>query len=52
MKYLIIFLFFFCVTCSENNKKNNNYKKQSDLPVTGNSLKKKSSPSEKISDYY
>ena len=31
---------------------NNDYKKQSDLPVTGNSLKKKSSPSEKISDYY
>ena len=38
--------------CSENNNNNSGYKKQSDLPVTGNQIKKKDSKSGLISDYY
>ena len=55
MKILIICFFAFLLCqCSEdkNNKKKSDYKKQSDLPYTGNKIIKNDSKKGQVSDYY
>ena len=48
--FLIIALVFF-PSCGEE-KGSDGYKKQSDIPVTWQSIEKKNSPGKKVSDYY
>ena len=52
MKYFYYIILLFLFSCSEDKRKNNKYKKQSDIPITGQSLDKKSSPANKINDFY
>ena len=44
---------FLLISCSdENQNKSNNFKKQTDIPLTGQSIEKKVNPSKKVSDFY
>ena len=38
--------------CSDGNQNKSDYKKQTDLPLTGQSMNKKTNPSKKVSDFY
>ena len=49
----IIFVFsFFLISCSDENQNKSNYKKNTDIPLTGQSIDKKVNPSKKVSDFY
>ena len=52
MKIYIFIIVILLVSCGEDKKDNNGYKKQSDIPSTVQSIDKKSSPGNKITDYY
>ena len=43
---------FLLISCSNENQNKNNYKKQTDIPSTGQSIEKKVNPSKKVSDFY
>ena len=51
MKFIII-IALVLVGCGEEKNKGNNFKKQSDLPTTGQSFNKKNTPANKVSDFY
>ena len=48
----IIIAFSFIIGCSDENQNKSDYKKQTDLPITGQSMNKKTNPSKKVSDFY
>tara|TARA_B100000029_G_C17232104_1_gene835752 strand:- start:374 stop:559 length:186 start_codon:yes stop_codon:yes gene_type:complete len=52
MKFYFILVLALLVGCGEDKKGSDGYKKQSDIPATGQSIDKKSSPGKKVSDYY
>ena len=52
MKYFLFISLMLLIGCGEDEKKNGVYKKESNIPITGKSFNKKSSPTNKISDYY
>ena len=43
---------FLLISCSDENQNKSNYKKKTDIPITGQSIDKKASPSKKVSDFY
>ena len=43
---------FLLISCSDENQNKSNYKKQTDIPLTGQSIDKKVNPSKKVSDFY
>ncbi len=51
IKIIIIFSFIL-IGCSDENQNKSNYKKKTDIPITGQSIDKKASPSKKVSDFY
>jgi len=51
IKIIIVFSFIL-FGCSDDNQNKSNYKKKTDIPLTGQSIDKKASPSKKVSDFY
>ena len=51
IKIITVFSFFL-ISCSDENQNKSNYKKQTDIPLTGQSIDKKVNPSKKVSDFY
>ncbi len=51
IKILIIYSFFL-ISCSDEKQNKSNYKKNTDIPLTGQSFDKKNNPSKKVSDFY
>ena len=51
IKIIIIFSFIL-IGCSDENQNKSNFKKQTDIPLTGQSIEKKVNPSKKVSDFY
>ena len=51
IKIITVFSFLL-ISCSDENQNKSNYKKQTDIPLTGQSIDKKVSPSKKVSDFY
>ena len=51
IKILIAFSFIL-IGCSDENQNKSDYKKQTDVPLTGQSINKKTNPSKKVSDFY
>ena len=49
---IIIAFSFFLISCSDENQNKSNFKKQTDIPLTGQSIEKKVNPSKKVSDFY
>ena len=49
---IIIIFSFILIGCSDENQNKSNYKKKTDIPITGQSIDKKASPSKKVSDFY
>ena len=49
---IIIVSSFILIGCSDENQNKSNYKKQTDVPLTGQSINKKTNPSKKVSDFY
>ena len=49
---IIIFFSFILIACSDENQNKSNFKKQTDIPLTGQSIEKKVNPSKKVSDFY
>ncbi len=49
---IMIVCSFFIISCSDEKKNKSKYKKNSDIPLTGQSINKKHSPSKKVSDFY
>ena len=49
---IVIAFSFFLTNCSDENQNKSNYKKKTDIPITGQSIDKKTDPSKKISDFY
>ena len=49
---IIIAFSFFLINCSDENQNKSDYKKQTDIPLTGQSIEKKVNPSKKVSDFY
>ena len=43
---------FLLISCSDENQNKSNYKKQTDIPLTGQSIEKKVNPSKKVGDFY
>ena len=43
---------FLLISCSDENQNKSNYKKQTDIPLTGQSIEKKINPSKKVGDFY
>ena len=43
---------FFLISCSDENQNKSNFKKQTDIPLTGQSIEKKVNPSKKVGDFY
>ncbi len=43
---------FLLISCSDENQNKSNFKKQTDIPLTGQSIEKKVNPSKKVSDFY
>ena len=43
---------FFLISCSDENQNKSNFKKQTDIPLTGQSIEKKINPSKKVGDFY
>jgi hypothetical protein len=40
------------ISCSDENQNKSNFKKQTDIPLTGQSIEKKVNPSKKVGDFY
>ena len=51
IKIIIVFSFIL-VGCSDENQNKSNYKKNTDIPLTGQSIDKKANPSKTVSDFY
>ena len=51
IKIIIVFSFIL-IGCSDENQNKSNYKKKTDMPLTGQSIDKKTNPSKKVSDFY
>ena len=51
IKIITIFNFLL-ISCSDENQNKSNYKKQTDIPLTGQSIEKKVNPSKKVGDFY
>ena len=51
IKIIIVFSFIL-IGCSDENRNKSDYKKQTDVPFTGQSIDKKTNPSKKVSDFY
>ena len=49
---IIIAFSFILIGCSDENQNKSGYKKQTDLPLTGQSINKKTNHSKKLSDFY
>ena len=49
---IIIFFSFILMGCSDENQNKTNYKKKTNIPLTGQSIDKKTNPSKKVSDFY
>ena len=49
---IIIAFSFILISCSDENQNKSNFKKQTDIPLTGQSIEKKVNPSKKVSDFY
>ena len=49
---IIIAFSFILIGCSDENQNESDYKKQTDVPLTGQSINKKTNPSKKVSDFY
>ena len=49
---IIIAFSFILISCSDENQNKSGYKKQTDIPLTGQSIEKKTNPSKKASDFY
>lgn len=49
---IMIVCSFFIISCSDEKKNKSKYKKNSDIPLTGQSINKKHNPSKKVSDFY
>ena len=49
---IIIAFSFILIGCSDENQNKSNYKKQIDIPFTGQSIDKKTNPGKKVSDFY
>ena len=49
---IITALGFFLINCSDENQNKSNFKKQTDIPLTGQSIEKKVNPSKKVGDFY
>ena len=43
---------FFLISCSDENQNKSNFKKQTDIPLTGQSIEKKVNPNKKVGDFY
>ena len=43
---------FILIGCSDENQNKSDYKKQTDVPLTGQSINKKTNPSKAVSDFY
>jgi len=51
IKIITIFSFLL-ISCSDENQNKSNFKKQTDIPLTGQSIEKKVNPNKKVSDFY
>ena len=51
IKIIIVFSFIL-IGCGDDNQNKSNYKKNTDIPLTGQSIDKKANPSKKVSDFY
>ena len=51
IKIITVFSLFL-ISCSDENQNKSDYKKQTDVPLTGQSINKKTNPSKKVSDFY
>ena len=51
IKIIIVFSFIL-IGCSDENQNKSNYKKKTEIPLTGQSIDKKTNASEKVSDFY
>ena len=51
IKIITVFSFFL-ISCSDENQNKSNYKKNTKMPLTGQSINKKVDPSKKVSDFY
>ena len=51
IKIITVFSFLL-ISCSDENQNKSNYKKQTDIPLTGQSIEKKVNPSKKVGDFY
>ena len=49
---IIIVFSFILIGCSDENQNKSNYKKKTDMPLTGQSIDKKTNPNKKVSDFY
>ena len=49
---IVILFNFILIGCSDENQNKSNFKKQTDIPLTGQSIEKKVNPSKKVSDFY
>ena len=49
---IIIAFSFILISCSDENQNKSNFKKQTDIPLTGQSIDKKVNPSKKVGDFY
>ena len=49
---IITAFIFLLMSCSDENQNKSNFKKQTDIPLTGQSIEKKVNPSKKVSDFY
>ena len=43
---------FLLISCSDENQNKSNFKKQTDIPLTGQSIEKKDNSSNKVGDFY
>ena len=51
IKIITVFSLFL-ISCSDENQNKSDYKKQTDIPLTGQSIENKVNPSKKVSDFY
>ena len=51
IKIIIVFSFIL-IGCSDDSQNKSNYKKKTDIPLTGQSIDKKTNPSKKVNDFY
>ena len=51
IKIITVFSLFL-ISCSDENQNKSDYKKQTDIPLTGQSIEKKVNSSNKVGDFY